>query len=242
MTDPADRRPLEITVRIAGYPPNHNAGGKWMFHGMLRALAERGHRVTVWLSRHGPLPHRYRFDGVDVVPFQDGLGFAARARESDVLVSRLGDVPSVASLAREYRVPMVAVCHLAHEGSYREAAGVDLIVYNSYAMEAEAELFYRGLADRSRPKATAVVRGLVRAEDYRTAPGECVTLVNLTDRKGGELFWQIAARMPETRFLGVLGAYGEQIRPRSSGPTWRSSTTFPGMRCVSVSTPGPGWS
>ncbi|MFG2116717.1 glycosyltransferase family 4 protein [Streptomyces sp. NPDC048718] len=228
MRDPADRRPLKITARVTHYPPNHNAGSEWMLHSMLRPLAERGHDVTVWLSHHGPLPHRYRLDGIDVVPFQEGIEFAAHARASDVLIAQLGDVPPVASLAREYRVPMVAVCHLAHEWSYRHAAGVDLAVYNSHAMKAEAELFYGALGDRVRPRATIVVRGLVRAEDYRTTPGECVTLVNLSVSKGGELFWRIADRMPDTRFLGVLGAYGEQIHPPRPQPNLEVIGNIPG--------------
>ncbi|AJT67441.1 hypothetical protein T261_5825 [Streptomyces lydicus] len=210
MTDP---RSLRITARVHAYPPAHNAGGEWMLHSMLRALVERGHEVTVWLSRYGPIPHRYDLDGVQVIPFQARIDFAAHARDSDVLLSHLENVPMVASLAREYRVPMAAICHNTHAPTFRHAAGVDLAVYNSHWMQAEAEVFYGEFADHARPQATAIVRPPVYAEEYRTEPGECVTLVNLNAEKGGDLFWRIAARMPETKFLGVLGAYGDQIRP-----------------------------
>lgn len=50
----------------------------------------------------------------------------------------------------------------------------------------------------------------VYAEDYRTMPGEAVTLVNLMPEKGGKLFRAIAEAMPETRFLGVHGGWGGQ--------------------------------
>ncbi|MER7174203.1 glycosyltransferase family 4 protein [Streptomyces mesophilus] len=206
-------RPLRITARVHAYPPAHNAGGEWMLHSMLRALVERGHEVSVWLSRYGQIPHRYILDGVQVIPFQARIDFAAHARDSDVLVSHLENVPMVAALAREYGVAMAAICHNTHLPTFRHAAGVDLAVYNSHWMRAEAEVFYGEFADHARPQNTAIVRPPVYAEEYRTTPGECVTLVNLNADKGGDLFWRIAARMPETEFLGVLGAYGDQILP-----------------------------
>jgi glycosyltransferase involved in cell wall biosynthesis len=47
---------------------------------------------------------------------------------------------------------------------------------------------------------------------YRTEPGECVTLINLSERKGGKLFWRLAEAMPDIPFLGVK-LWGEQIVP-----------------------------
>lgn len=209
----AHPRPLRVTARVHAYPPAHNAGGEWMLHSMLRALVESGHEVSVWLSRYGPIPHRYTLDGVQVIPFQARIDFAAHARDSDVLVSHLENVPMVAALAREYGVPMAAICHNTHAPTFRHAAGVDLAVYNSHWMRAEAEVFYGEFADHARPQSTAIVRPPVYAAEYRTTPGDHITLVNLNADKGGDLFWRIAARLPETKFLGVLGAYGDQILP-----------------------------
>jgi len=50
----------------------------------------------------------------------------------------------------------------------------------------------------------------VFADEYRTTPGEKVTLVNLNESKGAHVFYALAERMPDIRFLGVIGAYGEQ--------------------------------
>lgn len=51
----------------------------------------------------------------------------------------------------------------------------------------------------------------------RTEPGACITLVNLSERKGGRLFWELAERMPERPFLGVL-SWDEQVVPSKVPP------------------------
>jgi glycosyltransferase involved in cell wall biosynthesis len=55
-----------------------------------------------------------------------------------------------------------------------------------------------------------IVRPPVFAEDYATKPGDRITLVNTNPDKGGGLFRDLAERMPDQKFLAVLGAYGEQ--------------------------------
>ncbi|MGC2999287.1 hypothetical protein ACPF8X_13215 [Streptomyces sp. G35A] len=80
-------------ARVHGDPPDHNVGSEWMLHSMLRPLAERGHRVEVWLSHPRESERTYETDGVRVVPFQRGLEFAAHARTADVLVSPYENVP-----------------------------------------------------------------------------------------------------------------------------------------------------
>jgi hypothetical protein len=45
---------------------------------------------------------------------------------------------------------------------------------------------------------------------FRVSPGRNVSLVNLSLRKGGGVFWALAERMPDLSFLGVTG-WGKQI-------------------------------
>jgi glycosyltransferase involved in cell wall biosynthesis len=42
-------------------------------------------------------------------------------------------------------------------------------------------------------------------------PGYSITLVNLNENKGCKVFYEMAKRFPEFRFLGVVGGHGEQI-------------------------------
>ncbi|MEU3557797.1 glycosyltransferase family 4 protein [Streptomyces fragilis] len=213
-----------------GYPPDHNAGSEWMLHSMLRPLAERGHRVEVWLSHPGKSGKGYEIDGVHVVPFQQGLEFAARARTADVLVSHYENVPLVAGLARDADVPVAVICHDNFPASFHNAAGADLVVYNSQWIRRDGEIFYSGFPEEFLPRRSIVVRPPVIAEEYRTRPGDCVTLVNLNADKGGDLFWNIAAWMPQWRFLGVRGAYGQQIEPPPRMPNCEVLHSVPGQR------------
>ena len=208
------RAPMRIVARLHGYPPRHNAGAEWMVHSQLRALVERGHDVSVWLSRYTDDKADYELDGVQVVPLQSRLDAASAIRRADVVVSHLENVPSAGALARGYGKPLAVVCHNTHVQSFREMAqGCDLAVYNSQWMRRQAELFFAEYPKGVRPAHEVIVRPPVFADEYRTKPGRKVTLINLNLEKGGRLFEKLAARMPDVQFLAVVGAYGEQIVP-----------------------------
>lgn len=204
-------RPLRVVARVHAYPPVHNAGAEWMLHSLLCALVARGHEVTVWLSRYSQLSEPYTLDGVRVVPFAARLDIGAAVRRADVAISHLENVPALAALAAGYGTRFVAVCHNTFPATFRNAATAALAVYNSQWMAREAEAYYAGRP--SAPAATLVVRPPVFADNYRTTPGDAITLINCNADKGGDLFWRIAERMPDHQFLGVRGAYGQQVVP-----------------------------
>lgn len=208
-------RPLSIVVRVHAMPPQHNAGAEHMLVSMLRPLVERGHDVSVWLSRYGTGHEVYEYHGIRVVPLAARLDFSAAVRAADVLVSHLECVPSTSALARGYGKPVVVLCHNTHRPTFRDmaAGGTALAVYNSRWMEAEAELFFAEYPQSVRPDRAMVVRPPVFADEYRTKPGKAVTLVNCCVEKGGKVLEALARRMPDQQFLAVRGAYGAQILP-----------------------------
>ncbi|WP_449479048.1 glycosyltransferase family 4 protein [Streptomyces abikoensis] len=221
---------MSIAARVYGYPPAHNAGSEWMLHSMLRPLAERGHQVTVWLSHPGSIETSYEIDGVRVVPYQEGFDFAAHAHKADVLLSHFENVPLVSGLAAARRTPVIVICHDNFATTFHHAAGADLVVYNSEWIRRDGEIYYARYPKEFLPRHSIVVRPPVIAEEYRTDPGDCATLVNLNPDKGGELFWQIAAWTPEWKFLGVRGAYGQQIMPPPRLPNCEVLDGVPGQR------------
>ncbi|MFF9309892.1 glycosyltransferase family 4 protein [Streptomyces sp. NPDC014748] len=182
---------------------------------MLRPLVERGHDVSVWLSRYGKAHRMYEYRGIRVVPLEARLDWPTAARKADVLVAHLETVPSTASLARGYGRPLVVLCHNTHRQTFRDAAagGTALAVYNSLWMAREAELFFAEYPQAVRPADSLIVRPPVFADEYATKPGKAITLVNCNPEKGGKVFAELARRMPDQQFLAVKGAYGEQILP-----------------------------
>ncbi|MFI5992504.1 glycosyltransferase family 4 protein [Streptomyces sp. NPDC051362] len=186
-----------------------------MLISMLRPLVERGHDVSVWLSRYGKASREYEYRGIKVVPLASRLDFPTAVRKADVLLAHLETVPSTASLARGYGKPLVVVCHNTHRATFRDAAagGTALAVYNSLWMEREAELFFAEYPKSIRPESSLIVRPPVFADEYATKPGKAVTLINCNPEKGGKVLDALARRMPDQQFIAVRGAYGEQILP-----------------------------
>ncbi|MGA5035095.1 glycosyltransferase family 4 protein [Streptomyces cellulosae] len=202
-------------ARVHLMPPQHNAGAEHMLVSMLRPLVERGHEVSVWLSRYGKAVEPYDYRGIRVVPLEARLDFPTAVRQADVLISHLECVPSTSALARGYGKPVVVLCHNTHRPTFRDMASGNtaLAVYNSRWMQAEAELFFAEYPKSVRPGAGIIVRPPVFADEYATKPGKAITLVNCNIEKGGKVLEALARRMPDQQFLAVRGAYGEQILP-----------------------------
>ncbi|MFE4857380.1 glycosyltransferase family 4 protein [Streptomyces sp. NPDC056670] len=206
-------RPLDVAVRVHAYPPDHNAGAEWALHEMLRALAGRGHRTTVWLSTWSERSEPYDLDGVRVIPEAAGEDFRLAAARAHVLVSHLENVPLTADLARGYGVPLVVVCHNTFDLTWQPltTGTTALAVVNSEWMAAEAEAAFKRASVR--PDRVLIVRPPVHAVDYATKAGDCITLVNCTQTKGVGVLTALADQMPDRKFLAVRGGYGEQQPP-----------------------------
>lgn len=205
-------RAMQVVARLHAAPPRHNAGAEWMAWSMFRALVERGHDVTVWLSRYGEDHEPYELDGVKVIPLESRLDFATAVRRASVLVSHLENVKPTAALARGYGKPFVAICHNTFTPTFKDMAsgGTALAVYNSQWMAREADVFFAEYPKTIRPEQSLIIRPPVFAEDYATKPGDRITLINTNPDKGGGLFHDLAKRMPDREFLAVMGAYGAQ--------------------------------
>ena len=208
-------KPLSIVARVHAMPPEHNAGAEHMLVSMLRPLVERGHDVSVWLSRYGKAHKEYDYRGIKVVPLESRLDFPTAVKRADVLLAHLETVPSTASLTRGYGKNLVVVCHNTHRPTFRDmaAGGTSLAVYNSQWMEREAEIFFAEYPKSIRPASSLIVRPPVFADEYATKPGKAITLINCNPEKGGKVLEALAERMPDQQFLAVKGAYGEQILP-----------------------------
>lgn len=200
-----------VTAVLPLYPPSSRVGSWLATHGFLRALVDRGHTVVVV-----PLLARqfepYDLDGVKVLPVSRLSAVLDRAH---VVVSHLGDRGEGHRWAVEHDVPSV---RMVHGGSLDVAglSGAALVVCNS---EATADTLV-GWSGRK-----LVAHPVLDPAEFRTSPGDHVTLVNLSSAKGGDLFWRIARAMPALPFLGVRGGYGQQAMSRSANVELVPTTT-----------------
>ena len=136
----------------------------------------------------------------------------------------LPDVRKINS--RGYNRPIVATCHF--DGNY------NTIRTNGKNDWAELLLFINSIMETqyrknitpwpSQIQQTANIRPLMhrnKIEIQEPFRGDCITLVNANMNKGVQQFLDMARKMPERRFLGVLPYYGErQVPPAPSNVEW----------------------
>lgn len=213
-------------MRVLAYlhmaPPHHNAGAELMAHTLLRDLYRRGHEIRVLVAR---MPgDTYVHEGVTYSRGSSIPEVGRWFRWCDVAVTHLDLTRVAVQHANRYRKPLA---HLVHNDRQLEFHGVEpgrgtLAVFNS-----------RWIADTvDWPGESLVIRPPVVAADYRTVPGGCLTLINLSLSKGAEVFYELAERMPEHRFLGVRGSYGRQVVPRRLPANVTIVGNTPGIKAV----------
>jgi glycosyltransferase involved in cell wall biosynthesis len=206
--------PVRILAMLHLYPPTGNAGAEWMMHTLLAAAVQAGHDVDVLLMEPSAIGQPYTLDGVRVHPRRsknDPFDWLVSDHPPHVIVTHLMNTPRATVLAEMYGIPVVHVLHNdhEHERSWMQRNPA-LVVYNSDWVRDSCLAWWRDL-HQEEPPASVVVRPPVIASHYETTPGDRVTLINLCEKKGARIFWEVARRMPDVPFLAVKGAYGQQI-------------------------------
>jgi glycosyltransferase involved in cell wall biosynthesis len=201
-------RILAFVKHYAGY--GHNAGAETTLHDLLRLLVNEGHQCTVLLAKYHSGVSSYTTDGVDVIspksaseckhlPFQ-------LFPEADIIITQLSASGRAGILAKQFGKPSLHYAHndlLHNELNSRKYT--DLTIYNTRWVQDQWSL--PGM----------VLHPIVEPPRYRVETSqEYITLVNLSIgddcnyNKGHETFYELAKRLPEEKFLGVKGAYGNQ--------------------------------
>ncbi len=208
---------MRVLAMLHLYPEAHNGGAEMMAHAMLRALVDTGHEVDVQLSqRHNQITAPYELDGVRVWPPSETgkLDVHRWLDDTDVIVTHLENTPRAMAIAMMTEqlgrpIPLISLQHNTFEMTKNWCRPWTTAVYNSEWMRADYEAWFRQVGRPAPP--SIVVRPPVWPAEYATVPGDRVTLINLYEPKGSPLFWELARRMPDVQFLGVIGAYGEQV-------------------------------
>lgn len=188
----------------------HNAGAETTLHDIMRLLRLDGHSTTALLSK----PHKdgsgpYVLDGVKVQPFgskQDPELYIPRA---DVVLSHLECAARSGLLGRKSGVPVGHLIHNDQPYCIAAANYADFLIFNTEWVKASYELI-----------AGVVLHPIVDLTRYSVDTNRrYITLINLSDGtanrlsydKGPRTFYELARRFPNEQFLGVKGAYGNQM-------------------------------
>ena len=225
-----ENMPAHILALVHGYVPAHGSGAEHMLHALLRDSVRRGHKATVVCANAGATG-AYEVDGVEVWP---RAGLADALTTADVMIAHLAWSDEAVKTAAAHDIPLVYLFHndnqIRYWMTYLQPPSVTVAVWNSVwvrdrlAGQAPAPFWLGGW-----PGPGAVVRPPCLLEDYGIPedpdPRGFVTLVNVQHPKGSTIFYALADRTPH-RFLGVAGAYGEQVHPGADHPNvaWQPQT------------------
>jgi glycosyltransferase involved in cell wall biosynthesis len=182
-------------------------------------MARRGHFVRVLTQRGIPDDDNEGVRvGVGAKPAQIDalLRGSAYSPRPDILVTHLDRTKEVVRYGNRFGIPVVHLVHNDRQLDWHKVAAAGLVVFNSEWLN--EVVAWHG------PK--VVIHPPLDPARHTTKPGTAVTLVNTTVPKGAEVFYSLAARLPEVAFLAVRGAYGRQVRRPNPPPnvTFMDST------------------
>ncbi len=214
-------------MRILSFCPRYVpvlSGGETAAHGLHRALAARGHAVSVVTATQAE-DRRARKIIDDVEVFYGRIrpthARYVEERRPDVLLAQFEQSAPAVCFAMAAGLPVAINCHGPY--GYTELAelglaqAVDLFVFNS--------TFLLNLANRNVHHAiVSPPIDVDRARAPRFLEPRFITLVNLFANKGPHVFYELARRCPDRSFLGVKGAYGEQVVRELPNVTLREPT------------------
>jgi glycosyltransferase involved in cell wall biosynthesis len=212
------------------------AGAETTLANLLESLVEAGWDAEVVLpeaDKDRPSLD-YWINNVHVISENlTGHNFQSYAKRADVLITHLECSERTAYIGRPNGIPVVQLIHNTFwqtEGYLRE--GCDLAVYNSNWVAAHhfgekdyatrlisrvndelAQITFKAPTRMTWPH--VVVHPQVDPKEYEIKGGlhDHITLVNLYENKGPDVFWELARRFPDQRFLAVKGGYGKQEIP-----------------------------
>jgi glycosyltransferase involved in cell wall biosynthesis len=201
---------MKLLWIIHGYVPKLNAGAENYTHNLNKYLNSQGHQIKVLIPKEyaGLKNESGEFEGINIVITEEEEERRKLVEWCDIVLTHL-DFASITVNYIQNNRPIVYVAHntFFHAYDYLKDKKNVFIIYNSlYASQITPfENEYAVL----RPPITAK-RTVMNPEKNKY-----ITLINMNENKGGNVLKLLAERMPQYKFMGVKGSYGEQVeQPR----------------------------
>lgn len=191
---------LKVLAYVHGYFPNHNAGAEAMLHQILIDLRDKGHEVKVVTQN----PGAESYEDIEIIEAHSKKEVGT-IHWSNIIITHLNMTRFAVQHGKRYKKPVVHLVHNDKQLSYNkvfDSGSAGLAVANSDWIRKTVK---RGID-------SVVVYPPTIPERYAVkTTGKFITLINMNEAKGGKVFWQLARIFPDKQFLGVKGAYGEQV-------------------------------
>jgi glycosyltransferase involved in cell wall biosynthesis len=188
----------QITWILSNYVPFGLGGSEVMAHTVNKHLIKKGFIINVigkWKSQI--------YEGVNIIDINDIKNVKESINNSKIIFSQNYSYPEIAvRIAKKINKPVVIFTHTdnihtdPNPEKYKNIINPSQlnIVYNSKWVKKHFNSSLNSF----------VLNPPVDCSKYKTdTNNKYVTLINLTKHKGGDIFIEIAKRMPDTKFLAV---------------------------------------
>lgn len=180
-----------------------------MSSSILEALVERGHKVTVYTSTLEP----GRVEAGVRVMTQDNTLLNAQPKPH-LIYTHTGGGSAAHKYAYDSHAPLVGVVHNTQINTDNEMSKF-LNLYSMFVFN--SEYTKKTLIEYEGP----ILHSPLKVNDYKVTRrgANNITELSLSRAKGLDIFVELANRMPEYNFLGVVGSYGAQQIPKGDNIT-----------------------
>lgn len=192
----------KILAYVHAYVPKHNAGAETTMHDILRYLVTQGWEAQVLVKSSDD--DEYEIDGVKV-NHGDRKQLIPHIAQADITISHLECSERTHITSRMWNKPSVHLVHNTHSLTKRWSASATGLIYNTDWVAADP--IYK---QHNQNLPSIISHPAIDPKRYETKKGKKITLVNLWEDKGSEIFYYLAKENPQLEFLGVIGGYGEQ--------------------------------
>lgn len=212
---------MNIFIHAHYYLPKTLAGAEKFLHAIAKHLVSNGHKVTVSIDAD----EEYIYDNIPVVTNKTFVEY--HYTWADAIITHLNHAGTAIELGRKFNKP---VFHLLHNNDpYFElfnSPSNNFIIYNSEALKKELMLSLPSIVARP------YLDYNFYSSDKDHYFNQYITLVNCCMGKGVDIMHRLADAMPGFRFMGVKGAYGNQIIENSHYRNIQYLPMQPDMRTV----------
>ena len=206
-------KPKKIVLLVSDFLPDTFAGSEVSAYETIKYLRDRGHSITVISERTTV----NSYDGFPMYTYsKTNKHIASTIKHADlVLFQMFGHSHEKFDCIKERSKPTLLFIHINNQYQWIIQTKVSFpltIVFNSEYTKRTNPTSHSNMTVI--PYVNTEVFKPLRAYTIQTAT---VGLMNCNKRKGGKILRDIAAKLPNVRFIGVRGAYGDNDDTSSSG-------------------------
>lgn len=212
---------MKILAHLHGFVGKHNAGAERYVEALLSYMIEKGHECAVLVPENMG-DHGSEIKGIKILTenFNNEDHVRQLYGEYDYILTHLDLTPSIIKRCQALNKRLIYVVHNQHSIPYWQVKPNQAFafVWNSQWLKQRHNETYNFYSENE-----FVLTPYTNPEEFDTREYNLernkITLINLNENKGALQFIMLAKLLPEYEFLGVKGAYGDQITRLPSNVT-----------------------